>query len=255
MENNKTWVWVLAVIIIVGGVIYFTRNTSTQPTTTPTTQPTGTQQNAKVTNVEFANHIQAKLPEQDVFVESSKDDSKVVRVESGDIEKNADLVKKTVYATADAVAHDPFKLGQNPLGPFAKGKSFGFTLQDWLAANGKGTYTVSDNTAKLDLSFQKLVANGTYTVWCSRLTFPPNPKIVDRPCGAADGSQNTFKADASGNGAFQLSLTPLELSTKETASVVAVAYHSDDKTYAADPGKFGFTTHVQLFFLLPVEQQ
>ena len=207
----------------------------------------------KTINVQFVNHIQAKLPEQDVFIQNKDNPNQIIRVDE-DVAKDQDMLAKTVFAGAVAIAHDPFKMGQNPLGPFQKGKSLGFMLGEWLAATGTGTYIIDGENAKLDLSFQKLVPDGTYTLWCSRITFPPNPKVVDNPCGAFDGSENVFKTDASGNGSFALTLKPVEESTKETASVFAVAYHSDGKTYGANPGDFGLNSHVQLFFLVPVPE-
>lgn len=206
---------------------------------------------ATTVDIKFANHIQANLPEQDVFVESKDDPTMVVRVE-GDQAKDSTTLAKKVFAVAEAVPHDPFKLGPNPLGPYPKGKALGFSLEQWLSATGTGSYIVNEDTAEMHLDLEKLVPNGKYTVWCSRLTFPPNPAIVDRPCGAEDGSENVFKADADGMGNFDLAkMKPLEESTKETASVIALAYHSDSKTYGASPGDFGLNSHVQIFFLLP----
>ncbi len=179
-----------------------------------------------------------------------KEAGKVVRLEGENAKDPANLAK-TVYAAVVPVSHDIFKVGPNPLGPFDKGKSLGFTLGQWLAAGGIGIYSV-DNDAQLELSFKNLVPNGVYTVWCSRLTFPPEPNIVDKPCGAEDGSQNSFASDEKGAGSFSLKLMPLEASTEETASVIALAYHSDGKTYGASPGDFGLNSHVQLFFMLPV---
>src|SRR3989338_8410297 len=174
--------------------------------------------------------------------------TKVVRVEGVQDESN---LAKQIYAVATAAPHDPFKLGENPLGPFDKGKSLGFTLGQWLSTSGIGIYSVDNENAELDLSFKNLVPNGVYTVWCSRITFPPEPSIVDMPCGAEDGSENSFAADEKGAGSFSLKLKPLEASTKETASMIAVAYHSDGKTYGASPGDFGLNSHVQVFFLMP----
>ena len=175
----------------------------------------------------------------------------VFRVE-GEQGKNPVNLAKAAYAAAVPTEHDPFKLGKNPLGPFPEGKSLGFTLGQWLSATGTGVYSVEGINAKLSISFKNLVPNGVYTLWCSSITFPPDPKIVDKPCGAADGSENSFVADADGNAVFSLKLKPLEQSTKETASVVALAYHSDGKTYGAGTGDFGLATHVQIFFLMPV---
>lgn len=203
--------------------------------------------------VQFANHIQAKLPEQDVFVVSTQDSTQVVRIE-GDQAADPTTLAKIVYATESETAHDPFKLGPNPLGPFAKGQSLGMTMESWLAATGTGTYEITDGNAQMHLTFADLVPEGVYTVWCSRITFPPRAQVVDKPCGTADGSQNKFTADASGNGKFDLTLNPLEDSSIESATAIALAWHSDGQTYGADPGKFGLSTHVQLFYLVPVPE-
>ena len=208
---------------------------------------------ATTVNLQFVNHIQANLPEQDVFIQSTTNPNQVIRVE-GDQAKEATISAKTVYAATSAVDHDPFKLTDNPLGPFPKGESLGFTLAEWLGAQGSGTYVVNGESAQLDLTFQKLVPNGVYTVWCSRLTLPPNPSVVDRPCGAADGSENVFEADADGAGVFKLNMKPLEESTRETASLIALAYHSDGKTYGEKPGDFGLNSHVHIFAMIPVAE-
>ena len=176
--------------------------------------------------------------------------TKVVRVE-GEKAKDSEYLARTVYAAASPTEHDAFKVGPSPLGPFDKGKSLGYTLGQWLGAGGIGIYSVDGDKAELSLSFKKLVPNGVYTVWCSRMTFPPEPKIVDMPCGKDDGSENSFTADEKGNGDFSLKFKPLEESTKETASIIAIAYHSDGKTYGASPGDFGLNSHIQTFFLLP----
>ena len=174
----------------------------------------------------------------------------VIRVE-GSKSNDTSNMAKMLYAAAAPTQHDPFKQGQNPLGPFSKGKPLGFTLEKWLGARGIGIYSVDGDNAGLDLSFKNLVPNGAYTVWCSRITLPPNDNIVDSPCGAEDGSENMFSADAKGNGALSIKLKKLEPSTKEETSLIALAYHSDGKTYGASPGDFGLNSHVQIFFMMP----
>lgn len=260
MENGSKWGGIIAALVVGLIVGYAVGAQKAKPPAVTKQTDYSTKQAMEQTvpektiNIQFASHIQAKLPEQDVFLAGKDNNSQVVRIEGEAASDPANLAR-IVFATANATEHDPFKMGKNPLGPFAKGASLGITLQDWLAAGGSGTYTIKGNNADLALSLAKLVPNGVYTVWCSRLTFPPNPKVVDRPCGAADGSQNSFKADSSGNATFNLKLQPLEASTKETASVIAIAYHSDGKTYGASPGEFGKTTHVQIFFMVPVPVQ
>lgn len=192
-----------------------------------------------------------EVAEEDILMEG---ENQVFRVEGEDAKDPKNLAK-TVYAAAEAVEHDPFKVGENPLGPFEKGESLGFTLGDWLAATGKGTYSVDRDTAKLDLTFEKLVSDAVYTIWCSRISFPPNVNIVDRPCGAEDGSENVFETDEEGNAEFKLELEPLEQSTEETATIIALAYHSDGKTYGESAGDFGLNSHVQIFYLLPVPEE
>lgn len=66
-----------------------------------------------------------------------------------------------------------------------------------------------------------------------------------------NGSQNTFVADAAGNGTFQITMPALLPSTEDVISDIAAAYHSDGQTYGAGPGDFGRVTHVQLFIVEP----
>jgi hypothetical protein len=127
-------------------------------------------------------------------------------------------------------------------------------LGEWLSASGQGSYTVTGDRAKIELTFENLVPNGIYTAWCTRVTFPPNVKIVDKPCGAADGTENTFTADARGNARFELELATLPPSSAETATSIALAYHSDGKTYGAYPGDFGLNSHVHIAAVIPVAE-
>lgn len=250
------WLLVGGVIVVVVGIFLYSRFQSSQKTQEENVTAESATDKGVTTNVQFGNHIQMGLPEQAVYIEDDKNPAQVWRVE-GDAQKKLDptVEAKTVYAAAASVPPDPFKVGANPLGPFQKGKSLGFTMAKWLGATGSGTYVASGEDAQLSLTFQNLVPSGVYTVWCSRLTLPPNVAIVDKPCGAADGSENSFTADASGNGAFSLKMKALEASTKETVSVLALTYHSDGKTYGADPGQFGLYSHVQLAFLLPAPSE
>ncbi|HLC92606.1 MAG TPA: hypothetical protein VJH23_02785 [archaeon] len=202
------------------------------------------------TNIEFASHIDAGFPEQDVFVKEIATSSQVFRLEKSGTLQQGNL-EKIVFATATETAHNPFKTGDNALGPFIAGQNLGFTLKQWLEATGKGTYSVAGSDAVLRLSFQKLVPNGVYTVLCSRITMPPNAKIVDAPCGKADGSDNAFLADKDGNGKIEIALSPLQQSTNDTKTAIAIAFHSDGKSYGASAGPYGQKTHVQLVYMMP----
>ncbi|MCB0198252.1 MAG: hypothetical protein KDJ65_40295, partial [Anaerolineae bacterium] len=86
---------------------------------------------------------------------------------------------------------------------------------------------------------------------CATIYVPPNTRIVDEPCGAADGSENTFVANPQGKARFYLPLPTLTDSTDDVVKMIALAYHSDGKTYGPSPGDFGLNSHVQLFFGLP----
>lgn len=247
--SSMTWL-IVVVVLLLGGVIFYPQIKSYL---SPAAKPAEKMMTKGVTTeVKFANHIQMGFPEQDVYVVDPKNPKWVWRVE-GDKDKKLDdaTLAKVVYASSGPVKHDPFKVGKNPLGPFPIGASLGFTMAQWLAATGSGTYTVDGDQADLNLTFTNLVPNGTYTIWCSRLTLPPNVNVVDKPCGAADGSQNMFKTDAQGNGTFSLKMPTVEASTKETVSLLALAYHSDGKTYGAAPGDFGLNSHIQMAFIIP----
>jgi hypothetical protein len=198
--------------------------------------------------LQFANHLQAKLPEQDVFVERVAGSGEVYRVTAADREASAPL-----YAAAEAVRHNPFD--PKAVGPYRKGRALGLTLGQWLAARGSGTYSCAGGHGTVRASFAKLVPNGVYTLWYFFLPMPPTRPFtgtLDLPLGARDGSQNTLRTDAQGTGTYRATFTPcLQLSGEQLAAGLALAWHSDGKTYASDAGPFGLTTHVQLFLLLP----
>lgn len=235
MYNIRSLRWFLVVVILAAAAF---------------TAPVASAQEPVTEEVEFITHIAAGLAEQHVFVESADDANMVVRLKG---EAAADPVNlaKPVYASALTEATDFLELGPNPFGPFYKGEPLGFTLEEWLAATGSGTYTVTGDMAELDFAFQNLVPNGVYTMWCSRLTLAPAFKEALYPCGAVDGSENTFIADEEGNGAFTLTMPAMPASNMDVISDIAVAYHSDGQTYGTDPGDFGRITHVQLFIAAP----
>ena len=196
----------------------------------------------------FVTHLDADLPEQDVYIERVPGSGDVYRVTRGDNDMSAPL-----YAAAETVEHDPFN--PDSIGPHPKGKPLGITLGERLKHRGTGTYTCVDGEGKLDTSFSGLVPNGVYTMWHAFVVLPPTTPFsgaLDIPLGARDGSTSSFVADAEGNASFVHTFTPcLQMSDVWTTSLLAIAYHSDGKTYGADPGEFGLTTHVPLFLGLP----
>ena len=59
-------------------------------------------------------------------------------------------------------------------------------------------------------------------------------------------------ADAEGKASFSHSFKPcLQMTGEWITSMLAIAYHSDGKTYGAYPGDFGLNAHVPLFLMLP----
>ncbi len=212
-------------------------------------------------------YLPTPRPVQDVYVvlnDSAPD--MVYRIERNQSEDPA-ILAKTAYATTEATPHDTYKLTPNALGPFPKGDDLGFTLGQWLKAAGDGTYTEENGMATMNVAFHDLVPNGTYSVWCHRVTMPPNFNYEYLPCGASD---NEFDADAMGNGSFHLKLEALPPSTNVTFkdyvamyvtktapittnitwTLIAVVYHSDGMTHGDRPGELGKDAHTQLVHLM-----
>ncbi|MEM8487334.1 MAG: hypothetical protein AAF564_17410 [Bacteroidota bacterium] len=198
--------------------------------------------------VAFMTHLDMDLPEQDIFIEREAGSEDVYRVTKGDHNMNAEL-----YATAVETPHNPF----NPaaIGPHKKGAPLGMTLGEWLAHSGTGTYSCNAGVGTIDLKFTGLVPEGVYTMWHAFMAMPPPVPFtgtLDLPLGARDGSESGFTADKKGRARFQHTFEPcLQMSDTWTTSMLAIAYHSDGKTYGGSPGAFGLNSHVPLFVMLP----
>jgi len=196
--------------------------------------------------LQLISHVAMGMAEQDVYV--AKMAGEVYRITGDEVDG---YMGEPVYASQEPIAHDLFGLSDNPVGPYAQGVPMGFTLGEWLAAGATGTYTVQGEQAMINLTFANLVPNGVYTLWCATVNTPPNVSIVDKPCGAQDGSENLFTADASGSATFHLMMSPLVDTTESSMQVIAAAYHSDGKSYGAQPGDFGLNSHVQIAAVVP----
>lgn len=210
----------------------------------------GTDSNASSGSIDiaFITHLDAGLPEQDVYIERVQASGQVYRVTNSDHNMNASL-----YATAEKVNHNPFDL--STVGPHSKGQPLGMTLGQWLRHSGKGTYSYRNGTGYLQLSFTGLVPNGVYTMWHAFMpSSPPVPfgGTLDLPLGASDGSESVFTADSEGNARFTHSFKPgLQMSDVWTTAMLAINYHSDGRTYGGDPGEFGKNAHIPIFTMLP----
>jgi hypothetical protein len=199
-------------------------------------------------DVAFMTHLDMSLPEQDVFIEREPGSGDVYRVTNGDNDMNAPLFKAAVE-----VKHDPFDPAA--IGPHPKGEPMGMTLGQWLKHRGTGSYGCKDGVGTMTLEFSGLVPNGVYTMWHAFMALPPTTPFsgtLDLPLGARDGSESVFTADANGEAVFEHTFSPcLEMSDVWTTSMLAIAYHSDGKTYGGVPGQFGYNAHVPLFVMLP----
>ncbi len=217
---------------------------------------TAQQTELTVRDITFVNHVAAGMVEQDAFVEKVPGSGKVYRVTADEAEKYLDF---PVYTTKEAQHHAPFATTKT--GPFTKGTALGMTLGEWLGGTGTAAYTCRGGTATVEIDFEKLVPNGTYTVWHflagkPHMGCPDCPfSTIDFPMGARDGSQAAFTAGRDGTAKYTATFAPcLPLGTDVVASAMALAYHSDGKTYGKTPGTFGDRTHVQIFALLPDQQ-
>ena len=208
-----------------------------------------------LSGLQFVDQLKAGMIEQDVFVEKQRGSGKVFRVTK---ENMAQFKNAKLDSTADSVHHAPFD-GQK-VGPYEKGQALGFTLGDWLSASGSASYSCNAGTGKLSASFKNLVSNGVYTMWYAVAAGPhmgcPNCPFatLDMPVGKADGTQNIFRADGNGGAKFSASFKPcLQLATGQLVALLAIAYHSDGKTYGPGPGPVGSVAHIQLLTILPGE--
>ncbi len=197
----------------------------------------------------FITHLEADLPEQDVYIERRLGSGQFYRVTKGDHDMNAPL-----YRLTEEQHHNPFDA--DAVGPYQGAVPLGFTLGEWLRHQGTGTYACKDGTGTLDLSFSGLVPNGVYTIWHAFIAIPPPEPFtgtLDLPLGARDGSESAFTAAADGTKAFKHVFQPcLQMSDTWTTSVLAINYHSDGRTWGGHPGHFGKDAHIPLFVALPL---
>jgi WD40 repeat protein len=189
--------------------------------------------------MQFVTERQLGLPIQDAYLDAGL----IVRPQ--DLE--AGTLALPLYRSTDRIEND-FMEAPYDAGPYERGEPLGFTLARWLEAAGRGTYTVNGNRAQIDLTLENLIPNGVYTLWCSEFNFPPVAQIVERPCGAPDGSENVFGADAAGSAEITVEIDAFPPSTKERAYVIAVAYHSDGQTYGPVAGDHGRNLHIPLIY-------
>ena len=198
--------------------------------------------------VDFHFHVDDGLAEQDVFIEQAGAKGEVFRVT-----KNDQDLSRPLYATAKPLHHNP--LDTSDIGPWQKGRDLGMTLGEWFQAEGTGSYSCENGKGRLEVEFTGLVPNGVYTMWHYFMAWPPTKPFIgtyDIPVGSRDGEQSVFKASSEGKARFDRTFKPcLQLTGEHLASGLAIAWHSDGKTYGVLPGEFATRSHIQLYSGLP----
>jgi len=196
--------------------------------------------------VVLATHTQLGLLEMDGYVERAGLLWRPTPVET------ANLSAAMVWNTAQPTEYD---YTYTHVGPFAKGTQAGFTLGQYLAARAAVAYVCQGGKATYDLSGAQLVPNGLYTLWVGQARTEKGLVVNDTalPAGATDGTENAFRADAQGAAGLHVADAPCQASTVQDAegtgvmSYVALALHTDGRTWGAEPGPFGNATHIQMF--------
>ncbi|HEX9768073.1 MAG TPA: hypothetical protein VGA50_02775 [Kiloniellales bacterium] len=203
----------------------------------------------------FTYWTHADMADQDVHLPCPDQPGMVCRVQPKDVATRRD---EELYSTADMHLHDP--LNPAAVGPYEPGQPLGITLGDWLLAAGTARLSCDESgKGKVRARFENLVPNATYTMWYAWVARPVVPGgflYADNPIGAENGSENVFRTDDKGNAAFEATHTQcFALSNEHTWVVLAVAYHSDGKTYGPWVGPAGQGAHVQIFQMLPTEEE
>jgi len=189
------------------------------------------------------------MVEQDVFMVDPTNASQVRRIPAAQVTNHMDTL---LYASTEEAPFEPMKAA--PTETYPKGGSLGFTLGDWLKAKGSGSYACNGNKATIKASFQGLVPNGVYTMWNFIDLDPPAEPWQGLlvPTGKRDGSQSVFSSDAKGNATYDQVVEPCpQLSATQSLAGLAIAWHSDGKTYGISPGGLGVVSHAQLMTMFP----
>jgi hypothetical protein len=181
------------------------------------------------------------MPIGDVYIDAS----------NGQVVRPRDLNPETLAQPLFTTAVEALLPLQPPgdAGPFPKGKPLGVTLEEWFSASGHGTYTVQHGEATVEMNFDKLMPNGVYTLWCVEMHVPPaEPAMFEHPCGAPDGSENSFTADENGHAAVTIVIDAFPPPTAEVFYSIVAAYHSDGLTHGASVGQHGLNAHAHIFY-------
>jgi hypothetical protein len=98
----------------------------------------------------------------------------------------------------------------------------------------------SDGSDTIVVEASGLVPDGLYTLWWVNM----KPSMTMGP--AVKPPDNEFKADTKGNASISF-----KVPSKNDYQTLFIAYHADDRTHGADPGKSGVETFSQLMGAFP----
>lgn len=197
----------------------------------------------------FNNFNADGLAEQDVFMENPANQNEVKRIP---FSKASGVLDTPLFGTTKEPPFEPMKRELTETYP--KGEALGINLGEWLAAKGSGTYQCDGQKATISATFDNLIPDSVYTMWNFIDAAPPTEpyQSLVLPSGNRDGSQSIFQSDANGNGAYEVVIEPCpEMSGTQTAAGLAIAWHSDGKTYGIYTGGLGVLAHAQLMTVFP----
>ena len=206
-----------------------------------------------VVKLTFGNFHMDGLSEQDVFMENPDNKNEVKRIPFSIASGAMDM---PLFSTTKEPPFEPMK--KEPTATYPKGAALGINLGEWLAAKGTGTYQCDGQKATIKASFVGLIPNAVYTMWNFIDAAPPTEpyQSLVLPAGKRDGSQSIFNSDADGKGTYEAVIEPCpDLSGNQTAAGLAIAWHSDGKTYGFNTGGLGVLAHAQLMSIFPKASQ
>ncbi|MEO8428984.1 MAG: hypothetical protein ABI651_17960 [Verrucomicrobiota bacterium] len=137
-------------------------------------------------------------------------------------------------------------------------------LGEWVKAQMTATVRCIPDGTHVEVRMTGLIPNGVYTIWVLVFNGPFDPTfstlVGGGSLGANDGSQNSFKASANGQGQLVVNMPPTTLLAipydvkgcllDEVEVHLVGVYHSDGMTYGPVPG-YAHSAEVQ--FGVPIK--
>ncbi len=129
----------------------------------------------------------------------------------------------------------------------ANGQDMGVMLGAWEASSGRAMLQCRGGAETIRSEFRNLIPNGLYTLFVVHFDVQSGPGRFT-PLGAADGSNDSFVANAAGQGQAMSSVSPCLTPGSEA---VVLVWNSDGQTHGSSIGSPGITSHNQLIFRVP----